>query len=1093
MSSLMFRREPVMEAIGYWDNVRFGADGEFMRRVRKVFGDKAVVKVQTGPLSFQRQSSDSLTGSETFGWHGYFMGARKEYFESYNRFHAIADTLHYSFPQESRPFPVPEPLWPTRVAKPSEHRYFDVIIASDFRHDGGTSMSIVEEIKAQRWMGLRTGLIQMPRYRLNPERTVNTRIRELLDGDQVQMVVYGEKVSCALLTLRHPSILQEWNRFVPNVEADNVRVIVNQPPRRDYGMDSVVLYDIRRCREHLKKYFGKAGIWHPIGPLVREALQRHHAEDLSVITLASENWVNIIDVDEWRRPSRPPRGQRTRIGRHSRGQYVKWPVDSNELLSIYPDSDDYEVHVLGGADAPRAVLGYLPNNWHVLEFGEMHPKNFLATLDVFVYFTHPDWVESFGRVIIEAMAVGVPVILPHHYRDLFGEAAIYAGPFEVRARIDELMNDNDFYDSQVEKAVCYVENHFGYSKHAVRLEAESANLTHCAIAQRKKHETKNTSNLAATLKTLGKKEIKRYAEEAERENRWFDAIKCWHAFCEAFPETLEGQINILKGLVELESIYDAVDYFEQEVLPRTKATGDSSLMGAIKSFEILMEQHEIDRGVEAAKKVLDFIEQAHNTQPNAIISWRFFWQGVLNSIYHTVAKPGHRVLQSKFVDAVRKNAFSDALILSPIVLRNRRFIIFKHYLSYYKAAKCSVSLDIIASQIEKALVAYILGAIETPEKGLIVFEELYNQDGCIVPDIIAETAYYHARGGKDDEALHRFSHCLELLKIGQNERQMWLDSFKQIIGIDNTNRMNSSAMVQEPIYYNKIFFSGFGWSGSGAAYDYFKEFPAASYAIPWEFGLIEAEKHGLGQLFRILKADERIEKPALLYLFAKYLFGFSCAVSREEANYLKGTKRLYRKSKDKSVLAAAVNRFLSNLSELNRSDEVDKNASKCFTALLDGIIASFCVKPNQKVLLNNVIHAYRLNLIDLFQQAKIVVVKRDPRSEYVARYYENPQFQKDAGKFVNAYRIKRNHFNRDLKAVSNPEAVKVVQFEEFVLSEDYRNQLAVELGFELAEQDKFAFFKPWESEKNVYNYKTFPDQSVIGKIESELAEYLYEV
>jgi len=203
--------------------------------------------------------------------------------------------------------------------------------------------------------------------------------------------------------------------------------------------------------------------------LVREALYKHHAEELTTITLANEDWPNIIDVNEWWRGSRPPRGPRPRIGRHFRDGEVKSSTDASELLAVYPNSDDYEVHVLGGAEAPRKVLGGLPKNWHVLEFGEVHPKDFLSTLDVFVYYTHPGWVESFGRSIIEAMAAGVPVILPHSYRELFKEAAIYAEPAEVKASIDRLMMDDDYYESQVRVARDFVEEHFGYTVHAKRL------------------------------------------------------------------------------------------------------------------------------------------------------------------------------------------------------------------------------------------------------------------------------------------------------------------------------------------------------------------------------------------------------------------------------------------------------------------------------------------------------------------------------------------------------------------------------------------------------------------------------------------------
>lgn len=109
------------------------------------------------------------------------------------------------------------------------------------------------------------------------------------------------------------------------------------------------------------------------------------------------------------RESRPPRGPRPRIGKYSRDHDVICPIGASELLGVYLDSSEYEVHALGDAETPRKVLGGLPKNWHVLGFGEVHSKDFLSTLDVFVYYTYPDWVEAFGSLIIEAMAVGVPV------------------------------------------------------------------------------------------------------------------------------------------------------------------------------------------------------------------------------------------------------------------------------------------------------------------------------------------------------------------------------------------------------------------------------------------------------------------------------------------------------------------------------------------------------------------------------------------------------------------------------------------------------------------------------------------------------------
>lgn len=475
MSSFMFRKKKVLDKLGYWDSVRFAGDSEFVKRTKLIFGEKAVVELDTGPLSFQRQTSTSLTGDSAFGFPGFFMGVRKEYAEVHEDYHRRnPDQLYYSFPQEERPFPVPEPMWPKRAKKDKAgYRHFDVIIASEFRLLGGTNMSNAEEIKAQTTMGLKTGLVQLYRYELNSVEEINPHIRELVDGEQVQFVCYGEKVTCDVLIVRHPPILQDRQKYVPTIDAKNIKVIINQPPKREYSKDGQWLYDFKTTARRLEEYFGKEGKWYPIGPVIREALLAHHETELSQIKLSDEDWVNIINVDEWRRTERPNRGDKIRIGRHSRSQYVKWPSTKETILEVYPDKEEYEIHVLGGADVPKKILGSLPSNWHVYEFGDEHPRDFLATLDVFVYYTHPDWIEAFGRVIFEAMAVGVPVIIPPNYRTLFGEAAIYAEPNDVESKIKHLMSDKNYYEQQVNVAQNYVESHFGYTKHVLRLELNS--------------------------------------------------------------------------------------------------------------------------------------------------------------------------------------------------------------------------------------------------------------------------------------------------------------------------------------------------------------------------------------------------------------------------------------------------------------------------------------------------------------------------------------------------------------------------------------------------------------------------------------------
>lgn len=83
-SSLMFRRLPVMEALGFWDEVRFGADSEFQSRISTYFGVDAVLALATGPVSLTRSWSGSLTAG---GIDQPLSGTRKVYRDSFQRWH----------------------------------------------------------------------------------------------------------------------------------------------------------------------------------------------------------------------------------------------------------------------------------------------------------------------------------------------------------------------------------------------------------------------------------------------------------------------------------------------------------------------------------------------------------------------------------------------------------------------------------------------------------------------------------------------------------------------------------------------------------------------------------------------------------------------------------------------------------------------------------------------------------------------------------------------------------------------------------------------------------------------------------------------
>ena len=473
-SSLMFRREPVHTTLGYWDSVRRGADEELIQRIRAIHGKDAVHFLQSGPYSLVRKTAPSAEVDRCWLRQGEkHFGARRLYREIYAIHHNRSSDLHYGNAPASRPFPVPRPMRVTQ-AEAEQVVHYDVIIASDFRLKGGSTQSNLQEIACQKRAGLRTALLPMYRYDYLPtseqDHPINPAVWELVDGERVNILAYGERASCDLLIVRYPPVLQHHQNMMPRVDAKDIRVIINQAPMSDYGPAGVVRYDMQKCAENIRSYFGKDAIWHPIGPLVREALLKQHARDLPFIRLSEHDWLNIIDVDEWDRGGRKrgPR-EKLRIGRHARDDVTKWPDKPVDLLAAYPSSADVEVHILGGARAPLRLLGEIPKNWLIHEFGTMNPKAFLEEIDVFVYFTNPSLIESFGRSILEAMAAGVPVILPEDYRPLFGESAIYATPQTAVSTARKLHQNPVAYGTQVKRSQAYVREQFGFAMHLQRL------------------------------------------------------------------------------------------------------------------------------------------------------------------------------------------------------------------------------------------------------------------------------------------------------------------------------------------------------------------------------------------------------------------------------------------------------------------------------------------------------------------------------------------------------------------------------------------------------------------------------------------------
>lgn len=294
--SFMFRRKIVMERVGFWDSVRFSADSEYIRRIMKAFGSDSVVSLETGPLSFYHKGRNSLTGSEVFGYPGFYMGARKEYFEAQSYFHNKATNLFFAFPQKDRPFPVPEPMWVKReTVCSSGRRKFDLVFGADFRKQDRYTKKVAEIIAGYSLGNKRIGLFQLSDYNYDPDENICSMIRDLLDCHNVQMLVYGEKIICDYLFIMDPLTLEEKQRYIPDIKTDDIRVIFNNPKLLKVNRKVKLNNSIIRSNNNLKECFGRDGIWHL---LKHQELNRMNDEGKSTVNgvrFSVSNWYDLLN------------------------------------------------------------------------------------------------------------------------------------------------------------------------------------------------------------------------------------------------------------------------------------------------------------------------------------------------------------------------------------------------------------------------------------------------------------------------------------------------------------------------------------------------------------------------------------------------------------------------------------------------------------------------------------------------------------------------------------------------------------------------------------------------------------------------------
>lgn len=341
----------------------------------------------------------------------------------------------------------------------------DILFIADVRFEGGASTALAVEIRAAARAGLKTGLLAVKGPLLGHPFPMHPDLRALVDGGVTERIDPEMKIEADLVLLHHPTIMT--NRFTRpiNIRTERLVLVLHHPM---VDRSDEVQYDLDRVVHNCHAAFGVAVELAPVSTIVRQTLPSV-LQDCA--RLLPEDWLNLIELDDWpRRPEGPPHSPVV-IGRHARPDKLKWPNSATDALRIYPaDAARYRIKILGGDSFLQEIYGPLPRNWELLPFAWTGIAEFLEGLDFYVYYHSDAWSEAFGRTILEALAVGLVTILPAHFRPLFGDAAIYSAPQGVKRVISQFVADPDSYARQSAVAREFVARHHSAQLFPQRLE-----------------------------------------------------------------------------------------------------------------------------------------------------------------------------------------------------------------------------------------------------------------------------------------------------------------------------------------------------------------------------------------------------------------------------------------------------------------------------------------------------------------------------------------------------------------------------------------------------------------------------------------------
>lgn len=461
-SSFMVRSDVLRQARG-WDEVRVGADNELIRRVEHAGGQRTPKVLPDVPLAFALDRANSLTRESRTHVNTTRHGVRRTYHDAARFWLSKQEPGLHPNPSSTaeRAFPAPGFI----LKEPVEHS-FDLLIVMDFYQGEEHLASALNYIGAALSLGLRVAVFHWARYELKGKRRMQAEVRELVHEGRVYRVSPGERLAADTVLVLNPPIAEHGIDLPPEIRCKHFAIIADEMEARPRKRR--VPYDPKHISNRIEGLFGKRPVWLPVSNLTRRLMER----DGRYERVHQGTWLPLIDCSSWSQTTVAFRGaerSRLNLGTIAQDHPTRWPSTAEAIRGAFVVGRPCNVELLGSVNVPTKILGGMPDNWKVIPVDSIDARDFFRNQDFFVHYPREGYVDTFQRSILEAMACGLPTVLPPVFESTFGDAALYAPPPEVWRQITSVWADERTWTQHSEAGTRFVREHCDWRELGPRL------------------------------------------------------------------------------------------------------------------------------------------------------------------------------------------------------------------------------------------------------------------------------------------------------------------------------------------------------------------------------------------------------------------------------------------------------------------------------------------------------------------------------------------------------------------------------------------------------------------------------------------------